>query len=180
MQDTAHHRNTAARPNRLFPCETWGILPTRPAHADVVLCWLSDASPANANAGWVSAGARHSSSGVVSGATAEQSAVALVISRGEVFPRTISPRAGADDVRPASLSSPVDHRTTRLRVRVRSFRNRCLSRCADATMPEATFVDVPPVCGATCARRAAQDALRRPRAIPSIRLPRQGFPRCEP
>jgi hypothetical protein len=74
-----HHRNAAARPKRILPCKKWGKLPMRPAQADVVLCWLSDASPANANVGCVPAGARHASSGVVSGATAEQSAVALVI-----------------------------------------------------------------------------------------------------
>ena len=155
VKNTAHHRNATTYPKVITTRERWGKLPIRLAQADVVLCWLSGASPTNANVGWMSAGARHSSSGVVSGATVEQSAVALVISRGEVFPRTISPCVGADDVHPASLFSPVDHRTTRLRARVRSFRNRCLSRCADATTHGASVVGVPPVSAATRARRVA-------------------------
>ena len=155
VKNTAHHRNATTYPKLITTCERWGKLPIRLAQADVVLCWLSDASPTNAIVGWVSAGARHSSSGVVSGATVEQSAVALVISRGAAFPRTISPRVGADDVHPASLFSPVDHRTKRLRGRARSFRNRCLSPCADATTHGASVVDAPWVCGATRARRVA-------------------------
>ncbi|MFN9910096.1 MAG: hypothetical protein ACK56F_28950, partial [bacterium] len=52
--------------------------------------------------GWMSAGARHSPSGVVSGATVGLPAVALVISNASRPRRTIFPRVGASERRAAS------------------------------------------------------------------------------
>ena len=143
--NTAHHKLPSVHPKQVLPDVKHAKVAARSVQIGVVLCWLSDASPASANVGWVSAGARYPFSGVVSGATVEQSAVALVIwcgaSRAAVSRRKAFPRAGANGARAEDSFSPACPSSARRRVRPRPFRNRFRPPCARTTMRGANGAD---------------------------------------